>query len=370
MESTNIQTGLKNGGRSPGSEKGFDLGDQMKVMGISDLDFNQALSKAGVYGCAYGHQQLPGFPVPVAFLALVGEDRREFEKAFQHFARWGCEQDGDVVDIHMMLKLDGTYEMWIGPEIERAMYRTVPQAELCRPMMFNVSYVKPFDSTHRFVDDLKRYCESAISPVVLTAAIGNRTELDINKLEDIADLPRLVKFDLKIIDQRKNANDPRFLARKGGASLNHAHANPSLSPSEYCVLRRRTLDVAFPVSRERVRRSGTLDRVRALPGFTQVTESQVIQAAVNLMLSSEITSGDRHYTQITKDLPKRIWDHISSRCEIADGKLKPADEEPMVVARQLELDIRYVLLQQGILMAGDKFAKLQALFRRKGYVDD
>lgn len=342
----------------------------MNVMAVSDVEFNQALIDAGVFCCAYGHRQVKGFPAPIPSLTLVGENRAAFERAFEHFAHWGCVEDGDSVDIHMMLKLNGTYEMWIGPEIERSTYRMVPQAELYRPLMFNVSWVKSFDSTQPVVRNLKRYCESPISPVAVTAALGNPRRLNVNRIDPIDGLPRLVKFELQIIDEGEAGADPRFHPRNEHPKPNREALGDPLSPAEYCRRRKRTIDIAFPVSRERVRRSGLLNRVRELPTFAHVSDTQVVQAAINLMLSAELSPGDRHYSQIAKGLSKKIWDHIASRFETANGKLSPADQEPAIVARQLELDVRHVLMQHGVPTAGERFEKLQAFFRRKGYIDD
>jgi len=339
-------------------------------MAVSDFDFNKGLIEAGVFACAYGYERVAGFPTPIPALTLVGKKPEGFERAFAHFARWGCERDGDTVDIDLLLKLDGTYEMWIGPEIERVMYRTVPQADLCRPMMLNVAWVKSFDSTHPAVRELKEYCKAAISPVVVTAARGDPTNPDITQIKTIANLPRLVKFNLRVVEEAESGDDPRFRVRDRPPDPRRSDPREPLSPEEYCWRRKRSLDVAFPVSRERVRRSGLVLRVRELPGFEQVVESQVVQAAINLMLSAELVPGDRHYSQVAGDLPGKIWSRVFSRTETANNDVRPADQEPTAVAQQLELDVRCVFLQHGVSTAGKTFGEVQALFRRNGYVDD
>src|SRR5467141_2998432 len=94
--------------------KGFDLGEQQTVMGVADFSFIEFLNNAKVFACAYGVQGVEGFPQPIPYLALVGENRAGFEEAFKVFARWGCQSDGDVVDVHMALRSDGTYQIWVG----------------------------------------------------------------------------------------------------------------------------------------------------------------------------------------------------------------------------------------------------------------
>lgn len=339
-------------------------------MVLSSIDFNKALVDAGVFSCAYGFKEIEGFPRPIPSLMLVGENPDGFEAAFQHFSRWGCEEDGDVVDVHMVLRVNGTYEMWIGPEPERSMYRRVPQADLYRPWMFNVSWIKKFDSTQPFVRELKRYCESAISPVAFGAAKGDPKTKDINSITPINGLPRLVKFELKIIEESECGDDPRFRMSQKRPKHQQSPTRAPLSPQKLRASRRRILDVAFPVSRERIRRSGLLESVRDLPGFSAVTETQVVQAAVNLMLSAELVRGDHHYSQIGRDLAQQIWNHVSGRFEFANGVDTPLEAEPMIVAHQLELDVHDVLMKVGVPTAGRAFVQLQAEFRRMGYVDD
>jgi hypothetical protein len=110
--------------------------------------------------------------------------------------------------------------------------------------------------------------------------------------------------------------------------------------------------------------------VRSLPAFADVSETQVVQAAINLVLSDELISGDRYYSKIEKDLSEQIWNHVAQRYEIADSQPKPLDQNPAVIGHQLALDVRHILGQHGVPTSGKKFVKLQALYRRKGYIDD
>lgn len=64
---------------------------------------------------------------------------------------------------------------------------------------------------------------------------------------------------------------------------------------------------------------------------------------------------------------------ITSGCnnfEIANGELQPSNRDPTIVAHQLELDVCHTLTRRGSPTTGQNFAKLQAQFRRKGYIDD
>jgi hypothetical protein len=99
-------------------------------------------------------------------------------------------------------------------------------------------------------------------------------------------------------------------------------------------------------------------------------KTQVVQAAINLMLSSEIAPDDRHYSKITDKFMETVWSKITNRRELADNGTEPTQYELAVIAQQIDLDIRHVLRQRGVPVSGAKFSTLQGLFRRKGYIDD
>jgi hypothetical protein len=352
------------------TEKGFDFGERIGVMAVSDLEFNKALIDAGIVACGYGDGPVGGFPSPIPCLTLIGTNQAGLEAAFKHFKNWGCEEDGDVVDINMILKLDGTYEMRIGPEAERTMFRLIPQADLYRPFMSSVLYVKRFDSTHPMVRELMEYCNSPFSPVAVMGASADPQQKDFRSIQPIEGLPSLVKFELQIIEEDASGRDPRFYFRNKGRKPPREVSDRTVTPEGLCIARKKIFDVAFPVSRERIRRSGLVDHVRSLSTFADVSESQVVQAAINLALSDELISGDRYYSKIAKDLSEEIWKHVAKRFEFADGEPKPLDLDPPIITHQLELDVGHVLGRHGAPIAGQRFAKLQAHFRRKGYIDD
>ena len=357
-------------GRSKKIDRGFDFGLQMRVAAVTDLDFNQALRDAGVIGCAYGLAPVDGMSRPVPSITLIGTDRSAFARAYKQFVGWGCEEDGDVVDIALLLRSDGSYDFWLGPEMNRSFYRIMPQADLFDPLMLNISWIKHLDSTNVLVRDLKQYCASRFHPVVICAAIGdpnNRTSLNI---ENIPEWKGILKFWLTIIEQSETPDDPRFARLNARPSRSKNTPSSQSTPQDLCRRRTRTLDIAFPVSRERVRRSSLVHDVRRLVGFESVTEAQVIQGAINLMLSDELVPGDTHYRQITGDLDKKIWDAIISRVEMADGACRPSNQEPITVARQIDLDVRTTLVKMKARNAREPFPRIQAFFRQEGYADD
>jgi len=357
--------------KAPSSNRyrGFDFGHLMRTMSVPDFEFNQSLRDAGIFGCAYGFHPVDGLSHPIPSITLIGTNIAAFERAYQAFQRWGCEEDGDVVDVELLLKSDGSYNIWISPEINHLLFRTIPQSNLFETLAMNVSWVKTLDSTHEMVRQLKRYCESKIHPVVIAAAIGNQCNPSIQQLKPVPGWKNILKFGLRIIEQSEAPEDFHFAPISERFSPKHEKIK-SPTPEDMCQRRIKTLDIAFPVSRERVRRSSLLLDIRCLPGFEKVTETQVIQAAINLMLSGSLVPGDKHYSKVTGDVEKTIWHLIASRVELADGVLKPADQNPSMVARQIELDVRTTLKRMKARGLPEHFPQLQEVFLREGYVND
>ena len=141
-------------------------------------------------------------------------------------------------------------------------------------------------------------------------------------------------------------------------------------PVVYAQLRRKTIDVAFPVSRERIRRAALGGVVRAFEGFKDVANNQIEQAAINLLLSAEIAEGRAHFAGFGGDFRKLVWTHILNRIERADGKDTVAGLDPRTVANQIELDVMATLTRSGGRPRGTHFRSLQALFRQKGYAGE
>jgi len=217
--------------------------------------------------------------------------------------------------------------------------------------------------------ELKRYTDTAFHPVSIGAGMAPKNHNPAH-IQPIDGLPRLIKFDLQIVNEDSVTGDPKFFFRNKGRKRPRGLPSPKLTPEDLCLGRKKILDVAFPVSRERIRRSGLVEQVRTLPMFEAVSEAQVVQAAINLILSNELVRGDRHYTRAGEDLPSEIWKHVEQRLEMANGERMSPDHTHSVVARQIELDVRYALTLHDVSTKSKTFSTLEQYFRRNGYIDD
>lgn len=352
----------------PNQEYGFDFGFQEHVSAITDMDFNKFLHKAGIIACAYGYNYIEGMSRSLPSLTLVGTNQSAIEEAYIHFRNWGCEDDGDVVAVSLLLRKSGGYDFWVGPDVERSMYRMIPQANIVEPIIFNASYIKHFNTTHETIHLMKEYCSLNMHPFVLSMAIGNLDNPSDLSLKEVPGWKDILKFNLEIVDERESPGDARFNAPK--KSKLKKHQQPTLKPEQLCERRKKVFDCVFPVTRERIRRSSILREVQEIDGFSGVSETQVVQAVINLIISGEIASGVKYYQSYKGDIKRAIWDCVMRRIEVADGGGIECDISPLSVAHQIELDVRMALKSMKAKTGKKCFSDLQDIFRQVGYIDD
>lgn len=348
--------------------RGFDLGDVQAVFTVADVDFQTALRDANIFACAYGEGVPPGLTAPIPYMTLVCEHREHLERAFGHFARWGCVEDGDAVDITVMLRKNGSYQLMIGPEPRRASFRMSPETSLLNVLSFVSSYVKIFDTTSSFVRDVAAYNERAISPIFFGGAVASaetRTPRP-EGVEPIVGLPPVLKFRTRFIDEWRDPDNIVFNPREV-SEIPPAPA-PDRNPESFGARRLDVIDTAFPVTRERVRRAQLGTAVRDASGFESVSDAQIDQACINLLLSSELGAAD-HYAGLSGDLNDAVWAHVRERFERATNEALP-HWTPDVIRKQIALDVGYALARFGMSVSSPRFAVAQAFFRRKGFDND
>jgi hypothetical protein len=359
---------------------GFDLGSQLRVATVSDLSFIEQLNKAEICACAYGPVLPRELNAPVPAIHLVGQNEQALRSAFDAFARWGCGQDGDVVDLELAFWDDATYDMAITPELYRAQYRTMPHVSLYEPLFFGMSWIHHFDSIHPHLRDIASYVKRSMAPVLLSAAVlpqGAATFLpkksQQGEILPLYGLPEVLKFNVRISSEQELTDVSVFWwlrerRRLKGKSIDSAQP-AVVTPQRVSAARGKAIKIAFPVSKERISRSGLLNSVRKIEGFDAVTPVQVEQACINIQLSRELCQGEIHYPNLGAKFRETIWDHIFGRVELADGKNPFLAQSPSEVSHQLDLDARQVLKEHRHSVRGVAFPKLQKLLITRGFVD-
>ncbi|MGN6148067.1 MAG: hypothetical protein ACTHPD_05955 [Rhizomicrobium sp.] len=327
--------------------KGFDLGCLRRVALMSDVSFVQNLNKANVFGCGYG---LPGHGPGVPGLILICKHGENLRKAFEGFRRWGSATDGDVVEIDIALWKDGTFEMAISPEMRRMEFRTLPQPYLYDPLMFGMTWLKPFDSTHANLRSIAAYTQRLISPVLISGGVladgapplVRGTSQD-SAIMPLTDFPNLLKFELKILEEDDVTPQSvlwwrRERRQKPKSKSSKEKGVEEVPPATIAKSRSDTIRIAFPVTKERIQKAGYIRDVKSRDGFQSISDVQVVQAVINLILSAEICDGRSHYSGMGSKFNDEIWDYIFRRWELADSKALP-HFDVQEICKQIEYDV-------------------------------
>lgn len=350
----------------PGS--GFDFGHLPRALfaSTSSFDLNTHLTAARVNGCAYGYDEVEGYPTDIPCLTLVGEDEEELLKASKCLESWGCLEDGDAVDLEILLKNDGGYLLGLQPNYKKMSVRMLRDRSLVQAIFTGATWIKTLDTTNPMLLDWRDYLRSKLAPIKImfaTAKSVNRIpQMDTFQL--VPEAITFVKFDVRITSQEEEP-EHWFLKIVGGSAQRLKGRGPVKdTPNDVAVARKRIIDTAFPVSRARIRRAGLADQVRALANNSEITASQVEQAAINLMLSREWTGAD-HYVGID-DLEREWRARVGKRVEVCRDPDKLAELQLTDLIAQISLDVEYALREHGATRS-PKFATNQRQFVRLGY---
>jgi hypothetical protein len=367
----------KKGGRSKKRTKalsnpgvGLELGAIPRVLLASDsvFDFNRQLVEANVYGFAYGFDRVEGYPSPVPCLSLIAEKPAHLELAFKYFEHWGSQVDGDSVDMTIVLRKSGTYLLGIQPNAERMIYRLVKDTALAETIYPGMTWIKTVDTTNPILWDWKEHLESKMLPIVVHAATAQaiRGIPQTETVQPIVGAPSFTKFGLVIVSEDEEPDHWFFdiISQSRGEKPRRRKA-PKNAPSFVAAARRRLIDTVFPVTRERVRRRNLGSECRAILGSDLVSDAQVEQAAINVMLSQEWCNGAEHFVGM-KDVHEQWWKRLQQRVEIAGSKNAVEEMDAEIVAKQVQLDVGYTLRQHGVALT-EKFSTNQKAFTRLGY---
>lgn len=353
---------------APTIGRGFDFGflPRMIYANESSMDFNQHAIAANIFGCAYGYDRIDGYPAAIPCMTLIGENPDELNAAAKCLENWGCAADGDAVDINIVLKNDGGYLLGVQPEQTRLANRYTKDQALADALYFGATWIKTLDSTNPILYRWQDYLESKLSPIKIM--FGTATSVDgmpqINTVKELPGAVSFIKFRLKIETEQENPSHWFFSIVRKQKNARKPERDV-YEPSQVAAARKKVIDTAFPLSRERIRRLNLHERIKELTNFEGVSPSQIDQAVINVQLSREWSGGLDHYVGI-KELDKTWWQRISGRIEYCGNENIIADIPLVAIARQMRLDVEYVVHRHGATLSPTMKSN-QRLFSRLGY---
>ena len=353
-----------------GHGQGLDFGFRPRVLLASGsaIEFNRFLIEANVFGLAYGADRYPGYPPPLACLSFVAEREELLAKAFACFDEWGAQNDGDTVDMTIILKNTGEYLMAVSPEFDRFAHRMIRDDVLVEPILSGLTWIKRLDTTNPILRDWMEALKSRIFPVQVRAAVatleGRTPRMDT--VRDVAGVQPFIKFNLKI--QSEDDDPESYLLKIANEEELPSSYPPKHSAKSIANARRKLMRAIFPVSRERIRRARLVEACRAQLSALPVAASQIEQAAMNVALSREWGAAGDHYEGIA-DLDNQWPDKLKRRVDDVQSADPFATMPPDTVTKQLAHDVAYALRRHGAQVE-QRLATNQKLFERLGYAGD
>ncbi len=349
--------------------RGFDFGHVPRALfaSTSSFDFTTHMTAARVSGCAYGYDKVDSYPYPIPCLTLLGEHGDELLKASKCLEYWGCRDDGDSVDMTIVLKDDGGYLLGMQPNWRRMANRIRKDTALVESIFTGATWIKTLDSTNPILRDWKEYRKSKLAPIKIRFATVE-SEKRVPKPGTIRDLPgavEFVKFDLQILTEADEPKHWFFDIVRHETKVKGLKGRGRPPPSQVAKARRVVIDGVFPVSRERIRRAKLPARVQAISNADNIAPAQIEQAAINVMLSHEWAEGREHY-QGLNELDDQWWKLAGKRVEICGTPDVFETLDEATVLQQLVLDVEHTLKRHGAAVS-NKFAANQRQFVRLGY---
>src|SRR6185437_11731482 len=184
--------------------KGHDFGVKVRSIVLGSMDFTGNLSKAQINGVAYGYMHEPSLRTTVPVLTLLGSNPEPLHDAFEEFATWNKQSDGDAVELTLVFLRSGGYLVGISPEAERLLQRTMHFDTTYENITAMPTWVKPIESVGPETIKFRSYKNRLVSPFLLGAAWynGASDSLRSDRLPKINPIGRpLLKFEASVFDE-------------------------------------------------------------------------------------------------------------------------------------------------------------------------
>lgn len=315
---------------------GVDFGCFPANAAVTFPEFSNHLGEASIVAVAYGSAWSEALGAEVPTMSLVAERAEPLREAFKIFAAWSDAADGDAVELTVVLKESGGFLLGISPEYGRLARRCVGfDRTTVSPIAFLPAWCKPIETTHRVLTQLRSYAEKPIAPFLFGGALLSgvliSSEPDVPQVACVPGLTSILKFEITFADE--SDIEPGGMGEwllKTASLANESSETRSSPPISRTIVdigteRARVLRTHFPVTLERLHRSGRLQYLRTVVApDADVGLWQLEQAYCNLVLSAGSGWGIHYRRLRSRDARRKILHAMGERYEIADAQ--PLDE--------------------------------------------
>ena len=311
---------------------GVDFGCFRTRAAVTLPEFSDHLREASIVAVAYGSDWSEALGTEVPSMSLVAQRAEPLREAFGIFSAWSDAADGDAIELTVVLKKSGGFLLGISPEYERLARRCVGfDRTAVPPLAFTPIWCKAIKTAHRHLMQLRSYTQRPIAPFLFGGATLSglliHSDPDVPQVAAVPGLTSILKFDISFADESDvEPGGMGEMLLKTVSPTNRSSETRSSPQTGRTIIdigieRARVLRTHFPVTLERLHRSGRLQYLRTAVALdADVGLWQLEQAYCNLVLSAGSGWGI-HYRRLRPRNRDKILTAIGERYEIADGRL-------------------------------------------------
>ena len=333
---------------------GVDFGCFRANAAVTFPGFLDHLGEASIVAVAYGSEWSEALGADIPSMSLVARRAEPLREAFKIFAAWSDESDGDAVELTVVLKESGGFLLGISPEYGRLARRCVGfDRTSVSPLAFAPVWCHSIETAHRHLIQLRSYAQKPIAPFlfggVTLAGLLTHSDPDAPEVTAVPGLTSILKFEITFADAKDV--EPGGMGELLLRTASPAHRSSEIRSSrpthrtiaDIRTERARVLKTHFPVTLERLHRSGRLQHLRTtVAPDPDVGLWQLEQAYCNLVLGARSGWGIHYRRLRPQNARGKILHAIGERYEIADSQ--PLDEfTGDQVCKQLTADGRTLL---------------------------
>ena len=321
----------RNSGSNP-TPLGVDFGCFRANAAVTFPGFSDHLGEASIVAVAYGSEWSEALCADTPSMSLVARRAEPLREVFKIFAAWADAADGDAVELTVVLKESGGFLLGISPEYGRLARRCVGfDRTTVSPLAFAPVWCHSINTAHRYLIQLRSYAQKPIAPFlfggVTLSGLLTHSDPDAPEVAAVPGLTSILKFEITFADETdvEPGGMGELLLRT--ASPAHRSSEIRSSPPTHRTIvdigteRARVLRTHFPVTLERLHRSGRLQHLRrTVAPDADVAMWQFEQAYCNLVLSTASGWGIHYRRLRTQNARGKILHAIGERYEIADGQ--------------------------------------------------
>lgn len=338
----------------PAVMAGFDYGCPSKIMFLTPPDYNDNLRASEIVGCAYGTDFSDECGANIPILSLMVKNIDKIKLAFDQFRSWINATGPDALRVEILYDEAG-YCIALGPDVRHALWRTSGVGDNNDVVVMGLTYIKPIDSRHVYLENIAEYSASPVAPIYLGAVeyIGldkPTRQTDGHSLRSIRDCPPILLLNLPVYKTKSEIPIHSGLVTRGGMPdrnelerAKNEHDEERMSPKSLMRERDRRLEAFMPITLHLLRTDEAwISKLEELKKSGFMTW-QLEQAVINHRLWKSATKAGQYALKQSKTIPNRLADFL----ELDTPKINDLMSDGEAIIAQAKRDALFLLKEKG-----------------------